>query len=131
MKILIIFIIFSTAHASEYTGPKQAGIEYYECGEYQIKGEIRHIKGLKIDTQFVLDVYPKTVRNYSIKIKGEISDWFKLQKEPRSILVKGMIRKKGLGTEITLLIKEKLKLISSYDVLKNSVTLIKKQACIE
>mgnify|MGYP001413095855 CR=1 FL=1 len=114
-KIFLITIFSSYNLCFSYDGPKSAGIEYYDKGNYEIRGFI----SCRNDKKCKLTVYHQTRRQYSIRLKGK--SFLKNMKEGHYIS-KVAVYTPSLGDNLDAYLLDYPHPISSYTALKNSVT---------
>ena len=112
---LLYFLIILPTFAYQYDGPMSAGVEFYKTGEYKVKGEVKCNKQRKCR----LVVYPKTSREYTIFLEGDIFNKIKIK--DGYYIVDIIVNKPGLGNKLYGLVVDTPKKISSLSIMKSTV----------
>ena len=114
--LLITFSSYTLCFSYDgYDGPKTAGIEYYDKGNFEIRGFI----SCSEDNKCKLTVYHQTTRQYSIRIKGKV---FLKGVRDGYYIAKVAVHTPSLGDNLEAYITDYPDNISFYTALKNSVT---------
>jgi len=117
--LFLLSLFMTTGHGTVYDGPKSPGIEYFEVGNYKVKGLIKCNKNWRCR----LLVYPETSREYTMFLQGEIFQNLKLK--DGYYLVDILVQESGLGENKHVLVVDKPKSIQQLSIMKKTVQQIK------
>ena len=123
MKILFILLLSSVSAYSSAHIISSAGIEYLNCGSYEIKGLLG--KNSQTST-FYLNVYPKTKRQYKITLAGDIAPIFHRYAGKMHVTASGNIKKGGRASKTIFILDKKLEVLNPNEKFKNVI--IKKKS---
>ena len=123
MKKLFILLLLSINAYSSSQIISSAGIEYLNCGNYEIKGLLG--KDPQSST-FYLNVYPKTKRQYKITLAGMIPPVFHRYAGKMHVIASGNIKKEGRASNTIFSLDKKLEVLNPNEKFKNVI--IKKKS---
>ena len=109
MKNLLIILLFSVSAISNDKVISAAGVEYLKCGEYKIKGLLEMEKASSI---FFLTVYPKTKRQYRIRLEGDVVPFFNRYAGKIHVTATGKIKRQGVAASATLHLTKPLEILN-------------------
>ena len=124
--ILFTFLLSDQLQSKEFDGPSSAGPEYFKCGQYRLKGYLFR-KNKK--SPFLLRLYPKTTREYQIRITGNSLRVYYNKKRPIAISLKVDIVQEGYKTQVLAELIEVEDVIIRTDLYKYSVRMIEARKC--
>lgn len=129
MNLILIYFVFSSAFASDFTiisPPKivPSGAEKFECGIYMIAGELSR----SANGQSYLTVYPGTSRGYPIQLKKFNSKDAIILNEA-FVRVKLQVTKSGVGNAAQFVTLEKSKITTKSNALHEPVSKVASKAC--
>ena len=127
-KIIIIpFIFISLNLYSKNKTIKSPGVEFLNCGQYQIRGLLGSDKE---KSTYFLVVYPLTKRQYKIEINGKVNEFFQKNSNKVHVSASGVVKREGKASSVTLYLDKKLEVLNPNDRFKDVIVKKKDLLCI-
>lgn len=126
MKKLLVILFFSVATNATEKVISAPGVEYLTCGEYMIRGLLEKSEE---SNSFFVTVYPKTKRQYRVKLKGDVEPFFNRYAGKIHVTASGNIKNKGVAASATLHLTKPLEILNPNSKFEKVIIRVSKASC--